>query len=231
MIIKIIKRLPKLDKGWFSEELDSYLNARAAGSSSYARKRTIRPSEIGQCTRKIVRLILNQVKETPVEPKQQRTFDMGNAVHKRYLESYIPAIGCAVMVDGEPFIEHRIEDRDLWLRGAPDAVIINKQDGLPYIFELKSIKQELFLELSTPSEEYIDQVHLYMYMLKIPRSIVFYENKNNQDIMEFHIDMDEKRMANILRKIREIQDYVINFDATKKLPAKCKSKYCVGCKD
>lgn len=231
MIIKIIKRLPKVDKGWFSQDLDSYLNSKSAGSSNYARKRTIRPSEIGQCTRKIVRLILNQVKDTPVDAKQQRTFDMGNSVHKRYLTTYVPSIGCAVMLDGKPFIEHTIEDKALWLRGAPDAVIINKQDGLMYIFELKSIKQELFLELTTPSEEYLDQVHLYMYMTNIPRAIVFYENKNNQDITEFHIDLDKKRLENVLNKVKAIQDYVINYAATGKLPPKCKSKYCVGCKD
>jgi hypothetical protein len=231
MIIKIIKRPPKIDKGWFSEELDSYLYSKSAASANYPRKRTIRPSEIGQCTRKIVLIILNKVKYEPVEPKQQRTFDMGNAVHKRYLTSYIPAIGCAVMIDGKPFIEHMIEDKTLWLRGAPDAVIINKQDGLMYIFELKSIKQELFNELMTPSEEYLDQIHLYMHMTKISRAIVFYENKNNQDTLEFHINLDVKRLENVLNKVRTIQDYVINFATTGKLPPKCKSKYCEGCKE
>lgn len=239
MIIKIIKRAPKTDKGWFSQALDSYLDSRSEASANYERKRTIRPSEIGQCTRKIVRLILNQVKEEPADPKQQRTFDMGNAVHKRYLKTYIPAIGCAVTKDvvengvsvKKPFIELTIEDKELWLRGAPDAVIQNRKDGKLYIFELKSIKQELFEELTTPSEEYLDQVHLYMYMTGIPRAIVFYENKNNQDIMEFYLDLDKTRLNNVLAKIRTIQEYVTNFATTGKLPPKCKSKYCVGCKE
>lgn len=239
MIIKIIRKPPKVEKGWFSQALDSYLNARSEASANYERRKTIRPSEIGQCTRKIVRLILNQVKEEPADPKQQRTFDMGNAVHKRYLKTYIPAIGCAIMKDVEengvivqkPFIELTIEDKALWLRGAPDAVILNKKDGKVYIFELKSIKQELYEELAVPSEDYLDQVHLYMYMTNIPRAIVFYENKNNQDIAEFHIDLDNARMTKVLTKVKTIQEYVTNFPATGKLPPKCKSKYCVGCRE
>jgi hypothetical protein len=220
-----------MEKGWFSHELDTYLESKSSANSNYERKRTIRPSEIGQCTRKIVRLILNQVKDSPAEPKQQRTFDMGNSVHKRYLKTYIPAMGCAVVIDHEPFIERTIENKELWLRGAPDAVILNRQDGLLYIFELKSIKQELFQELSTPSEDYLDQVHLYMFMTDIPRAIVFYENKNNQDIMEFHIPIDKVRLNNVLNKVKEIKEYVLNYETTKRLPQKCKSKYCAGCKE
>lgn len=229
-MIKIIKRFPKAEKGWFAEELDGYLKARALAQAKYPRKRTIRPSEIGQCIRKIVCLILNKVTYIPVEPKQQRTFDMGNAVHTRYLTQYIPAIGCAMTIDGQVQIEQKLENKELWLRGAPDAIVINKKDGLPYIFELKSIKQELFTELTAPSEDYLDQVHLYMFMTNIPRAIVFYENKNNQDILEFGIAFDQVRMNNILEKIKSIQDYVINYDTTGKLPVKCHSKYCEGCK-
>jgi hypothetical protein len=235
----IVKRPGRLKKGWFAQDLDAYLKTKSSAVSNYKRKHTIRPSEISGCTRKIVRMLLNQIQQKPVEPKQQRIFDNGNSVHRRYLKSYLPAIGNVAIVEIEengalvqkPFIEVSIEDPELWLKGAPDAVVINKRDDLPYIFELKSIKQESFEILEAPSEEYLDQVHLYMYMTKIPRAIVFYENKNNQDIIDFYIELDQARLDGLLEKAKSIKEYVLNYETTKALPPRCRSKYCEGCND
>ncbi len=235
----IIRRPAKPVRGWFSQELDKYLEGKSASMANYKRKRTIRPSSISDCARKIVKLLLNQIQEEPVKAKQQRIFDNGNWVHKRYLKTYVPAIGNAAVIEVEengqkiqkPFIEVSIEDKDLWIKGSPDAVVINRNDHLPYIFELKSIKQELFETLDAPSEEYLDQVHLYMYLTKIPRAIVFYENKNNQEILEFQIELDQKRLDSLIAKIRMIQDYVLKYEVEAKLPPKCRSKYCEGCRD
>ena len=104
-----------------------------------------------------------------------------------------------------------------------------RRQGLLHIFELKSIKQELFYELTEPSEEYLDQVHVYMYMTSIPRAIVFYENKNNQEIKEFAIELDQKRLDEVLTKIITIQAFVTEYDKSGLLPPKCKQKWCVGC--
>lgn len=230
-MLEFTKGLTIKPRGWFSDLLDGYLKDKATAGVQMDRKRIIRPSEIGSCERRIVMLLLNLIKAKPVTPQQQRVFDMGNAVHKRYLKSYIPALGVAAMINGKPFIEQQIQVPELWLKGAPDAVIINADDNLPYIFELKSIKQELFNELTEPSNDYIMQVHLYMFMCQIDRAIVFYENKNNQDTKEFFIMKDENKMKEVLDKVRSIQKYVSEWSEEHDvLPPRCGNKTCEACK-
>ncbi len=234
MFIKIHKGTRK--KGFMEEELDSYLTLK--GNSKKTRKWVIRPSELGQCTRKIVMLILGLIEDT-ITPQQQRIFDNGNDVHRRYLKSYLPKIGCKpvkikVTKNGVSekvdFSEVLIENKDYWIRGAPDAVILNPHDGLKYVFELKSIKQENFAVLEGPHEDHIDQVTIYMFLTDTKKALVLYENKNTQSIKEFVVDFDPKRLDTILKKIRTIQGYVTNYQETQALPDKCGVNYCIACK-
>lgn len=234
MLIRINKNAKK--KGFIEEDLDAFLIQK--GNYKKLRKWVIRPSELGQCTRKIVMLILGLVTET-VTPQQQRVFDNGNDVHKRYLKSYLPKLNCKpvkihVQKNGTEeivdFSEVLIENKEYWIRGAPDAVILNPKDGHKYIFELKSIKQENFFDLNGPHEDHLDQVHIYMFLTDIKKAIVLYENKNTQGIKEYTVDFDQKRMDDIFNRIKVIQMFVRNYEDTKLLPAKCTSQFCIACK-
>lgn len=233
MFIKIRKGTRQ--KGFIEEELDTFLEAKA--NSKKTRKWTVRPSELGQCTRKIVMLILGLLQDK-ITPQQQRIFDNGNDVHRRYLKSYLPKIGCKpvkirVRKNGieekVDFSEVLIENKEFWIRGAPDAVILNPKDGHKYVFELKSIKQENFYDLEAPSEDHLDQVTIYMFLTDTKRAIVLYENKNTQSIKEFKVEFSQKRLDKILDKIRAIQQYVTNYESTKQLPEKCDVSYCIAC--
>jgi len=223
MKIKYIKDVT-VKRGFFSKELDDYLLKKS--SFMYLRNRVIRPSEIGDCPRKIVCSILRFPFEKIITPRQQRIFDMGDFVHKRYLRYYIPRIGCAAKIEIvkkgkvklEDFIEITLRNPEHWLKGKPDAVIINKKNGLQYIFELKSIKQEAFAVLAKPDWNYIAQVHIYMFMTGIPRAVVFYENKNDQDTKDFIIKQDDRIIKKLLNKIKTIQTYVEEYDTTKQVP-------------
>jgi len=232
--IRLIKKSNSIKTGWFGEQLDEFLTTTRF---QYPRDRIIRPSEITDCIRKQVMSILQFPCEDYITAKQQRIFDMGNFVHKRYLRYYIPRLGCALKIDifqrgkwsTKDFIEISIRSPEYWLKGSPDAVIINRKDGLPYIFELKSIKQELFNTLIEPDENYKAQVHMYMFMTKIHRAIVYYENKNNQERKEFEITFDQELIDQLLQKIRSIQKYVLEFNVTKQLP-KCECGRYNDCK-
>lgn len=224
-------------KGFIEEELDAFLAAKA--NSKKTRKWVIRPSELGQCTRKIVMLILNLIQDK-VTPQQQRIFDNGNDVHKRYLKSYLPKIGCKpvkirVRKNGVEekvdFSEVLIENKELWIRGAPDAIILNPKDGHKYVFELKSIKQENFYDLEAPSEDHIAQVTLYMFLTDTKKAIILYENKNTQSIKEFVVEFSQKRLDDLIAKIRTIQKFVTNYESTKQLPDKCNVNYCIACNE
>jgi len=236
-VVRIIRDNKIGRDGFFTRQINTYLQTKS--NFDYPRDRIIRPSEITECTRAIVCKLLGFSVREVITPRQQRIFDNGNYVHKRYLKSYIPHMGWAAKVEVDDngktkikdFIEVTAYNEELWLKGTPDAVIINKEDGLPYIFELKSIKQELFFALEQPDWGYMAQVHLYMLLTGIPRAIVFYENKNDQDIKEFLVLQDPHIMELLLNKIKEIQTYVLNYEETKLLPPFCMDKYCMLCKN
>lgn len=216
MGFNITKQVDVGGDGIFTRQLNAYLHEKA--NNFYPRERIIRPSEIHQCTRKILYNILGVPTGDSITEGQQKIFDNGTYVHKRYLKSYLPKLGCAATIDGKDFIEVSLHNTPLWLKGSPDAVIFSRETGLPYVFELKSIRQESFWKLSEAKAEHVQQVHLYMLLTGIPRSIVFYENKNTQATKEFLVPQNEYLMSSLKDKIALIQKYVAQYDMTKTLP-------------
>jgi len=223
-------------EGFFTRKLNQQLSV---PRPVYKRKHKIRPSEITDCTRKIVYDILNFPSKDLITPKQRRIFDNGNYVHSRYLEHYIKKLGCAAHVYEKnhsilrkrDFVEISVSKPEYWLHARPDAVIVNEEDGLPYIFELKSIKQEMFNRLSSPLFNCVAQVQLYMFMLNIPRAIVFYENKNNQETKEFVLYNDQELLNKLINKIRKIQAYVRNYTTSGIIPDReYEERICNMCK-
>lgn len=240
MMIKIKKTKNVGTDGFFIRSVNRYLDKKSNGTPRYKRKRTIRPSEIGGCLRKIVMDILNIVSYDPIEPRIQRIFDNGNSVHSRYMQKYLKCMDCRPLLveetsaDGtsewKECIEYRLTKPELWLKGSPDALIHNVEDGLEYVFELKSIKQEQFNKLTKPMEEHVTQAYVYMLMTDLSRAIILYENKNTQELKEFVLVKEENVMNVVIKKIESVIKYVTEYEEKKLLPTKCKNKYCDGCK-
>jgi hypothetical protein len=207
----ITKHNPGDFKGFFSEALDGYLKSIQA---PYPNTKVIRPSQIHMCQRWIVGDILGVVPFEPKSAVQQRVLDNGSYVHKRILQKYLPRMGIVSHIldikkgEVKPFIEISLKDENLWLKGSPDAVILNSDNGLAYVFELKSMRDGEFRILEEAKGEHILQVQCYFYLTNIPQGILFYENKDNQQTKEFVVQKDEILMAKILSKISNIQKAV-----------------------
>lgn len=198
---------------------------------------TISPSQISECMRKLVALLVGLKIEDKIEPQYQRIFDNGTYVHKRFLKLYLPQtqIVCHLLnIEQETykdFIEFTLHDPEYWLKGQPDAVIFNPADGLKYVFELKSVKHENFQNLAGPELSHIMQVNLYMYLTNIPRAVILYECKNDQDIKEYVIEQQPEQIAFLLNRIRNIQAAVATYKATGQLPLceQSKGRYTCRC--
>lgn len=223
MGIKIFK--PALDnyEGFVTRKLNGLLSI---VSPRFPRGKVIRPSDLADCTLKLVCDILGFPCTDKITPQQQRIFDNGNSVHKRYLSQYLKKLNMSCVlydvkdniVTSHDFIEQGIKSKIHWIKGSPDAIIFNDEDGLQYVFELKSIKQELFNELEAPDFKYLVQVTIYMFLTKIPRAIIFYENKNDQRTKEFSLTLDNNLLNSLLEKISIIQKFVEEYPTTGKLP-------------
>lgn len=204
----IIKHESDQFKGFFTRTLDSYLTSIQA---PYPNKRVIRPSQIHLCSRWIVGDILGRVPFEPNNAVQQRVLDNGSYVHKRILEKYLPRMGIVSHIldikkgEVKPFIEVPLRDDTLWMRGNPDAIILNPNDGLIYVFELKSMRDGEFRILEEAKPEHVLQLHCYFWLTNISQGILFYENKDSQQTKEFVVQKDDILMNHILNKISLIQ--------------------------
>ena len=211
----IIKHEPNQFKGFFSRTLDNYL---VSTQAPYPNIRVIRPSQIHLCQRWIVGDILGRIPFELKSAVQQRILQNGTYVHKRFLNSYLPKMGIVSYIldikkgEVKPFIEVSLKDENLWLKGSPDALIINPNDGLPYVFELKSIRDGEFKILEDAKWEHILQLHCYFWLTNINQGILFYENKNDQTTKEFVIQKSDILMNKILNKISIIQKAVTEND-------------------
>ena len=208
----IIKHNPGDFKGFFTQALDGYLQSIQV---PYPNTRVIRPSQIYECSRWIVGDLLGRITFEPKSAVQQRVLDNGSYVHKRILQKYLPRMGLVSHIldlkkgEVKPFIEISLRDDTLWMKGSPDAIILNPNDGLPYVFELKSIRDGEFRILEDAKLEHIMQLHCYFYLTNIKQGILFYENKDNQQTKEFVIQKSEILMNKILNKISLIQKAVV----------------------
>lgn len=87
-----------------------------------------------------------------------------------------------------------------------DKLIYEGADNDVMIVELKSVSDKGFNY--TPKEEHQLQLQLYMYLTGIKLGILLYENKNTQELKEFHFEYDEKKAQRVVNQIIYVNDHV-----------------------
>ena len=85
--------------------------------------------------------------------------------------------------------------------GSADGVVDRK-----YIQEIKTIGAKSFIALRAPKRAHIDQVHLYMMALNIPRALIMYVNRDNLATKEYFVRFDPKYLTKLLGRIAEIEN-------------------------
>jgi len=59
--------------------------------------------------------------------------------------------------------------------------------------------------LDNPSEEYINQLQLYLHFFKIKKGVILYVNKDTQALKEFFLDYDAAKCNWLLDDLKEIK--------------------------
>jgi hypothetical protein len=73
--------------------------------------------------------------------------------------------------------------------------IIEIEKGNPdsrYVIDFKSISENGFSYLNKPDHKYVVQINIYMWLTGIKKGIIFYEEKNRHNMVEFLEKYDEK---------------------------------------
>jgi len=149
--------------------------------------RKLHPSTIGMCQRRIVFDIL-MVPKAPNDGQLSRIFENGHSMHTRY-EKLFEEMG--ILVEAE----RKLEAENI--SGHTDAVIrissFLNPEGELYLVELKSAFSKSFKwmkENNTPKTEHKYQLTFYMHLSGIHKGIIFVENKDTQEVWEYHMEYD-----------------------------------------
>lgn len=184
------------------------------------------PSSIGYCTRKTV-YVMSGYPGAELSPQSLSIFENGHSFHNR-MEHWFDKAGILIAP------ELPIKNDELNISGRTDAVINNPNstkyqylrevtlvdfnDKVIYtgpdneiaLVELKSINYKGFNRVRNegPKEEHVAQLQLYMFLTGIHHGIIFYENKNDQETLEFWIEYDPVLVAKLIDKIKVINAHV-----------------------
>lgn len=146
-------------------------------------------TDAGKCARALFFKFKN-VPRKEMEANILRLFDHGDHIHQLIMKPLLSIREIHVVA-----AEVKIPPQEL-ISGRADAIISDGKDL--YVLDIKSMNSMIFNKLAEPKEENIDQVQLYLHYFKIPKGILLYVNKDNQQLKDFTISYDKKRALFLL---------------------------------
>ena len=155
-------------------------------------------SEAGKCQRSIYFDFINKKAKT-FDAKTRRILENGDKMHERYIKAFAE-MGILVGAELTP------KSGDL-VHGRCDAIITDGKQN--YIIDLKSTSMWSFKSLNEPKAQDKTQLMLYMYYFNIPRGYLLYENKNDQNIKTFYIELDKPFVEKLIAQLTSLK---INID-------------------
>lgn len=158
-------------------------------------------TDAGKCGRAIFFRFKKAPREE-IEPRVLRLFDHGNSIHRLIMKPLLAIKKIHVIAS-----EVNIPPQEL-IKGRADAIISDGKDL--YVLDIKSINSMVFKNLDQPKEEHLDQIQLYLHYLDPKKGILLYVNKDTQELKEFEIPYDSKRVQSLLK---ELSDLKIKIDS------------------
>jgi CRISPR/Cas system-associated exonuclease Cas4 (RecB family) len=158
--------------------------------------------------------------------------NMKNGVksHERILGMALKNSGIAVDIEFE--ISHNGKDGTLLLGGFCDGMVNWKNDD--YVLELKTSNNEAFeyrKNVGQPKTGHVEQLLLYMKVLKKAKGVILYENKNTHELLAFPIEANEtyKQWINTTFDWMEVVKDAWKEKNLPMKPYRSNSKICKGC--
>lgn len=178
------------------EEIDKHYTEKEE-NRKLANRNYFYVSELGKTKKELYDSIKLQ-KKFKIEPQLARIFANGNALHERYIKLFAEM---RILVAAE--IDAVSED---FLHGRLDCIITDRTHN--YIVELKSCNMWTFNKLIKPIPKDYLQIQFYMYYMYIPRGIVLYENKNDQSIKCFDVELNKKLVEKTIENLKELKEEI-----------------------
>jgi len=156
-------------------------------------------TDAGKCARAIFFKFKN-VPRKEIEANILRLFDHGDHIHQLIMKPLLSVREIHVVAS-----EVNIPPQEL-VSGRADAIISTGKEM--YVLDIKSMNSMIFRNLTEPKEENVAQLQLYLHYFKIPKGILLYVNKDNQELKEFIISYDKKTALNLLASLSDLREKI-----------------------
>lgn len=176
------------------------------------------------------------------EPKTFRIFGNGDGVHER-IQVQLARAGILETAEFDETMETPIEIPEYNIGGHTDGVLNFgpkvdtgktirmfgkkvpvfrfKNTRNRAILEIKSINERGFAEVKKagqPKPEHIKQANVYAHAKGVPRIIFIYENKNNQEWLEYSVNYSERLYKETVATIKLVERWRKEYRRTGELP-------------
>ena len=151
-------------------------------------------TDAGKCPRGVFFKFKNAPREK-MDPRILRIYERGEYLHRNIFNIlYRLKIGVTTEVS--------IPAQEI-IAGRADAIIsINKEN---YVLDIKSMNSMVFKNLTEPKEENVYQLQLYLHYFNIKKGILFYIDKDKQNIKEFLINYDPNLVQSLLKDFTDLK--------------------------
>lgn len=175
-------------------------------------------TDSGKCPRAVFFKFKNAPRKK-MDARILRIFEKGEYLHRNIFNIlYRLRIGITT--------EIKIPAQEI-VSGRADAILcINNEN---YVLDIKSMNSMIFRSLTQPKEENIYQLQLYLHFFKIKKGILFYIDKDKQDIKEFIIEYDPNLVQSLLKDFEELKKKIEADIVPKRFdgwPDNWQCKYC-----
>jgi CRISPR/Cas system-associated exonuclease Cas4 (RecB family) len=177
-------------------------------------------TDAGKCARAVFFKFKNAPRRE-IEANILRLFDHGDHIHQLIMKPLLSIREVHVVAS-----EVNIPPQEL-ISGRADAIVSDGKNL--YVVDIKSMNSMIFRNLEAPKEENIDQIQLYLHYFKIPKGILLYVNKDNQNLKEFTIEYDRKRTLNLLKALNETKKKIDSNIIPDRLPDYPQNWQCQYC--
>lgn len=175
-------------------------------------------TDAGKCSRAVFFKFKNAPGEK-VDPRILRIFEHGEHLHRNIFNIlYRMKIGVITEV--------KIPEQEI-ISGRADAILC--LDGENYVLDIKSINSFQFKRLTSPKDENLAQIQLYLYYFKIKKGILLYIDKDQQEIKEFMIEYDPALAENLLTGFEHLKKKIASDIVPQTLfdyPTNWQCSYC-----
>lgn len=178
-------------------------------------------SEVGKCPRQIFYTVKG-FPRPPLDGQTARKLAVGEDAHRRLVQAMY-ALGIVVAS------EIPIPPSELF-RGRADSII--SLGGKNYVVEIKTMHPYNFDQMAAgPRRDHYLQLQLYLHYFQIPQGIILAENKVNQELREFLVELDKPEVGRILRTFEDLRRLIFEEGDLPPLPDKSdwdfnQCKYC-----